>query len=327
VNHRQAALANAARIGPSYPFNRYSDYLRTRFGGTVYRVAVDAGFTCPVRDSGMPCTYCDLAGSRAPYLGEVNGVEEQIAAGLSFLKRRYRADRFLLYFQAFSNTYAPVADLRRIYDHALSCGDFEGLIVSTRPDCIDSERAELLAQYRARDLDVWVEMGLQTANDETLVRIRRGHTSAQFAEAVEICKRFQLNTAAHLILGLPGEGAEDAVRSSEFVSRLGIDAVKFHNLVVVEGTKLYEQFLDGRATAPDAEAYLDLLIAALEHLPPEIIVMRLTCDAPRNVTALPEGRPQKNAFVRRLAADMKSRATWQGRMLDTDAGSAVPYRR
>lgn len=318
ASHEQAVRDLAARTGPDQPFFRYSDYLKLRYGTTTYRVSVDAGFTCPVRDRGRPCAYCDARGSRASYLRDEAGLVEQIEGGVGFLKQRYKAERFLLYFQAFSNTYATMPVLRQVYDAGLAAGEFAGLIVSTRPDCFDEPRAALLAEYAQRGLDVWIELGLQSANDRTLRRIHRGHSVAEFDRAARLAKRYGLLTAAHVMLGLDGEDESDAARTARHVSCLGLDGVKFHNLVVTEGTQLYRACLDGSASAPDADAYLNLLIAALEHLDPSIVVMRLTFDPPRGVRTIPALLPDKSVFYQEVVREMARRRTWQGRRLDTD---------
>lgn len=294
------------------PFRRYSTWLRERYGAKTYRVSVDAGFTCPVREIGRPCAYCDEGGSRAAYLGDRSSIEEQVVRGVEFLSRRYKAEQFLLYFQAFSNTHAAVPTLRDIYDHALSQADFAGLIVGTRPDCIDEERALLLAEYSERGLDVWVELGLQSANEETLRRIERGHTRERFEDAVHLLHAHGVNVAAHLILGLPREGRDDAIASARYLSALPVGGVKFHNLVVVEGTPLYAQYRRGEFEPPDAARYEKLLVAALEHLREDIVVMRLTCDPPRGVAHVPEDLPDKAALYRMLLADFQERGTQQG---------------
>ena len=293
-------------------FRRYSTYLRERYGARTYRVSVDAGFTCPGREHGTPCSYCDAGGSRAAYLSEAD-LRRQVAEGIAFLSRRYRASRFLLYFQAFSNTYAPVDHLRNTYDTALACGDFRALIVGTRPDCIDCARAELLAEYRDRGLDVWVELGLQSADDATLKRIGRGHTVAQFDDAVHLLADHGLSVAAHVILGLPGEGVRQAVQTARHISALPIGGVKFHNLVLVEGTRMYTEYLAGDVHPPDVAEYRELLIAALENLRSDIVVMRLTCDPPRGARHVPERFAPKAAFTDDLIAEMVRRDTRQGR--------------
>ena len=293
-------------------FRRYSDYLRSRYGARTYRVSVDAGFSCPVRDDGRPCRYCDPRGSRAGYLTE-SEVGRQIAEGIGFLSRRYGAELFLLYFQAYSNTYAAVDRLRSIYDSALARAPFRGLIVGTRPDCIDRERAQLLASYRQRGLDVWVELGLQSANDATLRRIGRGHSVARFDEAVMLLSEHRVDVAAHLILGLPGEGPDDVIDTVRHVSTLPVGGVKFHNLVLVQGTPMYDEYLAGDVRPPDVAEYRELLITALENLRSDIVVMRLTCDPPRGVRHLPERLPPKAVFTDDLVAEMERRETWQGR--------------
>jgi len=312
--HSDTVRALSASIGPGEPLHRYSDYLKQRFGSKTYRVSVDAGFTCPVRETGLPCTYCDVRGSRAPYLGNANSLHEQITGGMSFLQKRYRAEQFLLYFQAFSNTHSSVPTLRRIYDTGLSCGRFVGLIVATRPDCIDEPRAALLAEYRSRGLDVWVELGLQSANNATLRRIRRGHSVAEFGRAARLLQEFNILTAAHVILGLPGEGEREAVGTARYLSELGISGVKFHNLIITQGTELYREYRAGRVSPPTTAEHRELLISSLENLSDEAVVMRLTCDPPRDIQFVPEEQPDKAAFYRDLIEEMNRRNTWQGRL-------------
>ena len=272
---------------------------------------MDAGFGCPGRDAGRPCAYCDPRGSRAPYLGSVEPIEEQVDAAIAFLRGRYRAERFLLYFQAHSNTYGPVPVLRRAYDAGIARADFSGLIVATRPDCLDEERADLLAGFLRPGFDVWVELGLQSASDRTLERIGRGHTVARFDRAVDLAKSRGLLVAAHVILGLPGDGRSGAVNTARHLSAVGVDGVKFHNLVLVEGTPLYHDYLRGAVMPPSPDGYRELLIAALCELDPGIVVMRLTCDPPPGVISVP-AFPEKAAFVQDLERTLRARDLRQG---------------
>jgi uncharacterized protein len=313
TDHASVVAALSASLGPGEPLHRYSHYLKERFGGTTYRVSVDAGFTCPVREIGLQCSYCDVRGSRAPYLGSAESLREQIAGSLSFLRQRYHAENFLLYFQAFSNTHAPVDTLRNIYDSGLAYGKFVGLIVGTRPDCLDEPRARLLSQYRERGLEVWVEVGLQSASDKTLRRIRRGHSVAEFDRAIRLLQSYNILTAAHVILGLPGERERDAVRTARHISELGVNGVKFHNLVITKGTRMYDEYRVGQVTPPTVAEYSKLLIGSLENLSPDVVVMRLTCDPPRDIPFVPEALPDKGAFYLGLVAEMNRRGTWQGR--------------
>lgn len=306
----------------------YSEYLRARYGAPAYRVSVDAGFSCPNRgpDRSRPgCLYCDEHGSRAPYQGpagdlpdglpaRLQDVRRQIAQAKAFLQRRYGAEHFLLYFQAFSATHAPVPELRRLYDEALACGPFRELLVSTRPDCIDPARAELLASYRTRGLEVWVELGLQSASDETLQRIRRGHTAAQFAAAFRLLRERGLKLAVHLIFGLPGEGLARILETVRFTAGLDPDGVKIHNLHVPRGSPLAAELAAGELAVPCAGRHLDYVVRALELLPPRTVIMRLACDTPRERLAAPRVFLPKAAFHQAVRRELERRDTRQGRL-------------
>jgi len=324
------------------PFFSYATYLKQKYGQAVYRVSVDAGFSCPNRgpDRSQPgCLYCDERGSRAPYLdygGAVSGqnsgagsrdwrqdLHAQIDTGRRFLHSRYGADRYILYFQAFSGTYAPVDRLRTIYDFALSCAPFQELAVSTRPDCIDPLRAQLLASYRKEDFEVWVELGLQSANDQSLHRINRGHTVEEFDRAFGICRGLGLKLTVHLIFGLPGEGIDEILRTIEYVAGLKPEGVKIHNLHIPTGCPLYSEYLSGELSVPCADRHMEYTIQALERLPEESVIMRLTCDTPEALLAAPRRFPPKARFLSRLREEMKRRSTWQGRLNSDSAPQGV----
>jgi radical SAM protein (TIGR01212 family) len=302
---------------PRVPYLSYSQYLRQRHGASVYRVAVDAGFTCPNRAGGRAaagCSYCAPHGSRAPYVGEEEDLACQVRNGIAFLQRRYGAKDFILFFQAYSNTYAPVERLRRTYDAGLALAPFRGMNVATRPDCIDAARADLLASYRGRNLEIWCELGLQSAHDETLRRIGRGHTWDDFRRAQEMLKERGVLTAAHLIFGLPGEGLDEILGTIDALAALGIDGVKIHNLHVPRGTRLAREYLSGEITVCGPERHLEYVVAALERLPPGTVIMRLLCDTPPAELAAPRAFWDKSRFTERVASSMKARATWQGRL-------------
>jgi len=318
----------------SRPFFSYSNYLNQKYGESVYRVSLDAGFSCPNRgpDRSAPgCLYCDEHGSRAPYLGltlesepahlETDGqtdwrqdLRTQIDQSREFLRSRYGAQLYILYFQAFSGTYASVDELRRIYDFALSRGRFQELVVSTRPDCIDQPKAELLASYRREDFDVWVELGLQSANEQTLERINRGHTVSDFERAYRICQNLGLKLTVHLIFGLPGEGLREIRRTIDYVAALRPEGVKIHNLHVPKGCPLYAEYLSGELTVPSDRRHLEYTILALELLPPETVIMRLTCDTPEQLLAAPRHFSPKARFLSTLHRELEARDTWQGRL-------------
>ncbi len=313
------------------PYLTYARYLRDRFGRSVYRVAVDAGLGCPNRESGRGnggCIYCGENGSRAPYLEGARGAEQagqagslrrQIETSIAFVRRRYSADAFILYFQAFSNTNAPVDELARIYDEGLAAAPFLGLNVATRPDCIDEGKARLLAGLRERGLEVWVEMGLQSANDRTLALIGRGHDAAHYQRAYHILKAAGLKVAVHLILGLPGESAADMERTALFVAGLEPDGVKIHNLHIPTDTCLARDYLRGEVTAPGPEHHMEYAIALIERLPPYTVIMRLTSDTPTGRLAAPRGFWPKSRFAVRLTHEMRRRAARQGRLFAAGA--------
>jgi hypothetical protein len=220
---------------------------------------------------------------------------------------------FLLYFQAFSNTYADPHTLRRLYDYGLSLADFRELIVSTRPDCVDDARASLLASYRTSRRDVWVELGLQSGNDDTLERIHRGHTVAQFNSAYTMLKERGVKVAVHLVYGLPGEGLAEVRRTVAYVARLRPDGVKIHNLHVPYDTPLFHELLLGELTVPSPERHLRYVVETLPMLPRDTLIMRLTCDTPANRLAAPRRFWEKSRFYQEVAAGLRRRGAEQGR--------------
>jgi radical SAM protein (TIGR01212 family) len=300
------------------PWLSYSRYLRERHGCRVYRVAVDAGFGCPNRAGGRSdsgCTYCAAHGSRAPYLGPQDcavDLERQVTDGVAFLRRRYNAQAFILFFQAYSNTNAPVEALKRIYDDGLALEAFRGLNVATRPDCMDEAKADLLASYMSRGLEVWCELGLQSANDETLRRIRRGHTMEDFRRAHALLRERGVRTAVHLIFGLPGEGLSQIMDTIDEVARLRPDGVKIHNLHIPEETIMAREFMAGEITVPSAPHHLQYVVDALQRLPPETVIMRLQCDTPRKALLAPRGFWAKERFGAAVAEAMRTRGLRQG---------------
>lgn len=299
----------------SLPFFNYSQYLKKKYGETVYRVSVDAGFSCPHRGDNRRnpgCIYCDEQGSRAPYLGDTHAIHEQVQGAIAFLKKRYKAKQFILYFQAFSNTFAPVKKLKAIYDYGLGLADFKELIVSTRPDCIDSKKASLLSSYKKKGIEVWIELGLQSAQDNTLNLIKRGHSLKDFIKAYQILKQKHLKIAIHLIFGLPGEGMKEIIATVKFVASLLPDGVKIHNIHIPYNTLLYEQYLKGEIIVPSAEHHLEYTIKALTLLPPQTVIMRLTCDTPQEKLAAPRFFWKKSHFYNIIKQEMIKRSINQG---------------
>jgi radical SAM protein (TIGR01212 family) len=317
---------------PGIPYNEYSKYLKRLHGRAVKRIAVDAGFSCPNRPGGRTsrgCVFCSESGSRALYQANLPNPAEpralsdlkesiawQIRNGISRAEAWPGDKAYSLYFQAYSSTFAPIARLKEIYDFSLSQAPFAEMVISTRPDCVTPEIAELISGYRRWPglKEVWVELGLQSAHDRTLQWMRRGHDVACFDRAVAALRTRGLKCATHLILGLPGETEADAVETARHVARMGVDGVKFHDLHVTLGTELAEMAERGEVSLIDEGKYLETLIAALEILPKETVVMRLCCDTKDSARILPKRQLDKAAFRRALVSEMERRRTWQGRL-------------
>jgi uncharacterized protein len=307
--------------GP-YRFNRHAQALRERYGERVWRLGIDGGFSCPNRQGGRGgggCSYCAPSASRSPYLppGELS-IAEQVEAGALFMSRRYGARLFFPYFQAYSSTNASTRVMAERYDEALaalvSCSGSEavGLVVSTRPDCIDEEKAACLASYAGRGLELWVELGLQSAHDRTLERLRRGHDWAAFVRARQILAAAGIRTAVHLILGLPGESRADMLETVRRVAELGIEGVKFHDLLLPKGSALAREYLLGELTLLRYERMPALLADCLELLDPACEVMRLSSDAWEEELVAPKGKPDKAIVYRDVEIELARRGSRQG---------------
>ncbi|MGO9310317.1 MAG: TIGR01212 family radical SAM protein [Spirochaetia bacterium] len=320
----------------------YARYLRERHGCAVYRVAVDAGFSCPNRSggrSGRGCSYCDADGARAPYLSrnepripagcggagmpalDIGALERQVSEGIAFYRRSHGDGKYILFFQAYSNTNAPVEELRRVYDAGLAMAGFVGLNVATRPDCVDEQKAGLLSSYREKGLEVWVELGLQSASDAALQRVGRGHTAAQFERAFDMLRRRGLKIAVHLIFGLPGEGLDEILGTIAVLARLRPDGVKIHNLHVPAGTVIASEHRKGELIVPSPRRHLEYVIAAIERLPPETVIMRLTCDTPAQRLEAPRNFWAKEIFLSRLHQEMAARGSRQARLFSPSGRS------
>lgn len=306
-----------------HPYRTFNKYLAETFGARVYRVPIDAGFTCPNRDGSRAfggCTFCDDRGSGAPTIKAELSVKEQLATGIERIRRRYKAEKFLAYFQAFSNTYAPEAALKSIYDAALENPYVSGLIIGTRPDCVPDNVLDLLAEYDSRTF-VWLELGLQSVFNRTLDLINRGHSAEEFFDAVKRVKARGLKVATHLIFGLPGEGRQEMMESVRQVASCGVDAVKIHQLCVYKGTPMEADFKAGQLPLLECEEYVQLVADALEMLPPEMIVMRLVAEGTKDELIAPAWSFNKSLVHDRIDAELACRGTRQGSKFGLVAGA------
>jgi uncharacterized protein len=330
---RPSAYAIVALVGDA-PFYEYSAYLKSRYGSALRRIAVDAGFSCPNRSAGASgCAYCAGDGNRAAYQGDAAGrdrgrpdamraaVREQVLEGIARMSvssrmcvssRMRGAERFVLYFQAYTGTYAPPSLLEELYATGLSLGNFAELVVATRPDCVDGPVADLLASFKGRVAEVWVELGLQSSNDASLRRVGRGHGAGEFAAACALLRRRGVKTAAHVIFGLPGEGRAEMRESVRFAAAQGIDGIKFHDLQVPRTSALFSTALRGETVLISRQAYLNALAEAIELLPPWTVVMRLACELNSGDRALPLRPWDKASLKRDLARELERRGRAQG---------------
>ncbi|MDC7223430.1 MAG: TIGR01212 family radical SAM protein [Spirochaetales bacterium] len=299
------------------PCRTYSSYLKEKYGRPAYRVGVDGGFSCPNRDSdrmGGGCTYCDPYGSRSAYMGERKlDLQGQIDHSISAMKKRYGVDIFMLYFQAYTSTYGSVEELKSLYDQGLACYDFSELIVSTRPDCLDEEKADLLASYIRPDFDVWVELGLQSIHGVTLDRINRGHGPEEFYRAMELLEKKGIKRVVHLILGLPGEDRSMMMETVERVNELRPEGLKFHNLHIPSGSPLYREYERGELTFPGSTRHISYLVDALERVHSDTVIMRLTTDSPSPRNSTPGVFLNKSEVWRRTADILLARGSYQGK--------------
>jgi len=295
------------------PFTTYRRYLTERYGAPLYRVPIDLGFGCPNRnpDGTGGCAFCPADGGRAEYTAGAETIEEQIERGIAFARRRYGADRFLAYVQAFSGTFAPASVQRERYARILAAWPFRALSVGTRPDCLPPETLSFLDELRGT-LDVGVELGVQTTHDATLEAVNRGHTWATSRAAVEKLAARGITVAAHVILGLPGETREHFRATALRLSELPVEAVKIHNLHVVRGTALAAAFARDPFPVYDEDAYAEILIDFLRHLRPSIAIMRIATDTRPDRLVAPRWTLSKGAFRQRILHAMTAAGHRQG---------------
>jgi radical SAM protein (TIGR01212 family) len=295
-------------------YQLYSEQLKQYYGGRVHKISIDAGFGCPNRDGGRQrpgCLFCDPDGSGSVGLDRALPVAEQLRAGMEVMRRKYKAQQFIAYFQPFSNTFAPVERLRQLYDEALAVEDVVGLAVGTRPDCLPDAVLDLLAEYHART-DFWLEIGLQSIHDATLTLLRRGHDYGVFADAWRRAQQRGLRQCVHVILGLPGEDRAAMLATADEMARLQIDGIKIHLLHVLQGTALGDLYQQGGVQVLAQAEYVELVADYIERLHPQTLIHRLTGDGPRTRLLAPLWSLNKWEVLNAIDAELARRGTRQG---------------
>jgi len=297
-------------------YRDFNTYLKEIFGERVQKISLDAGLGCPNRDgtiSRRGCIFCDRRGSgTGALINHGLSIAQQIAEAKGFIQKRYKAKKFIAYFQSFTNTYAPVSRLKGLYDEALAQKDMFGLSVATRPDCVDREILTLLSSYQADHL-VWLEYGLQSSHDKTLKLINRGHDVACFEQSVLMADEYSINICAHVILGLPDEDREMMLQTARFLSSLPIRGVKIHLLYVVKETPLSELYHKEGFRCLEREEYANLVVDFLELLPTDMVIQRLTGDPIQSELVAPLWAKEKQTNLKLIQTTLERRETWQGR--------------
>lgn len=304
--------------GHTKRYNDFPTFFRKKFAERVQKVSVDAGFTCPNRDGKKGvggCTYCNNKTFKPTYCNLENSITSQVEQGISFFAKKYSAMKFLAYFQAYTNTYAPLEDLKLLYEEALQHPKIVGLVISTRPDAVDEELLDYLAELSKR-VYVMVEFGLESHLDKTLETINRGHTFAESVWALEQTAKRGINNCAHMILGLPGENRADWLDQAKIISQLPVQNLKLHQLQIHKKTLLEKQYHQNpeNFTIFTAAEYIDLVVDYLEFLNPEIIVERFISQSPHEMLVAPKWGLKNFEFVAKVEKRLKERNTWQGRL-------------
>ena len=306
--------------GHSRRFNAYSNYFKMKFGARVQKLTIDAGFTCPNRDgtiSAGGCTYCNNNAFNPSYCHPSKTIKQQIQEGIEFHRNRYRkAEKFLAYFQAYSNTYASIEKLKEAYTHAVRHKDVIGLVIGTRPDCIDDEKLDLLAEF-SRNYYVTMEYGLESCYNQTLERINRGHTMEQSIEALQKTAKRRIKTGIHLIFGLPGEDVRDMLDEAAIISKLPIHTVKFHQMQILKKTRMAKEYskYPERFNLFSLEDYLNFMVHFVERMNPDFYIERFSAEVPPQYLIAPDwGLIRNFQVLHKLERKLQDLDTWQGKL-------------
>ena len=296
-------------------YNNYSEYIKNKYGQRIQKVTVDAGFTCPNRDGTVAsggCTYCNNESFNPGYNSAAKSITQQIHEGVGFLKRRYGVNKFIVYFQPYSNTYASLDTLKKYYEEALKYPGVIGLTIGTRPDCIDEEKLDYL-KFLNSNYDITIEYGLESISDETLKKINRGHGYKCYLDALTMTGRHGIKICTHIILGFPWEDKKHWLKTADELSSLPFHFLKIHQLHVVKDTIMGRQFLQKPFKLLSHSEYIDVVVSFLERLNPNIIIQRLSGEAPLPVLIAPKWGKRYPEIIQDIDTEMERRNTWQGK--------------
>ena len=299
-------------------YRHLNEYYKEKFGERTLKICVDGGFTCPNRDGKLGfggCIYCSEKGSGELIINNKN-ITEQVKYYFTTYRAK-RANKFIVYFQNFTNTYDSIKNLKSKYDSALVDDRIIGLDIGTRPDCITEDIAKLLKNYIDKYY-VCVELGLQTSNDEIGKKINRGYTSSQFTEAVKILNKYNIDVIVHIMIGLPGETKKDIINTVNFVNSHKIQGIKIHSTYVVENTVLADMYKNGEYEPLDLDDYIETLIDIMTHLNPNFVIHRISGDAPKDILVAPYWNSHKMWILHGFEKKFRARNLWQGKFYQAE---------
>lgn len=294
-------------------YNQFSAHLKNKFGVKVYKITLDAGFSCPNRDGTIStggCIFCDEGGSFSQAHSNLLSVEEQVIIGAENLKKRFKAEKFMSYFQAFSNTYKPVKELEKIYNSTLNHENIVGISIGTRPDCIDDEKIKLISGFKD-DYYTWVEYGLQSVHNKTLKKINRGHDFECFLKAYEKTKSAGINVCVHVIFGL-WETHDEIMETAKKLAELEVDGVKIHMLCALKNTKLAQIYENGGINFMDEDEYVQTVCDFLEYLPETTTIHRLAGNGLSTELIAPQWLGKKFDCLNKIDREFIKRSSHQG---------------
>ena len=294
-------------------YNTFSNWCNETFGHPIHKICLDGGFTCPNRDGTVGVGGCIFCGERGAgeHVNAKQTITEQAKAQLDHYIKRKEKGGFVAYFQNFSSTYAPVSELREIYDKALISKEIEALAIATRPDCIDEEVVSLLKEYN-KERKVWVELGLQTSSDGTAIRINRGYKTEVYERAVRLLKDNEIDVVVHIIIGLPGETDKDFVNTINYLNSLPIDGIKIHSLYVMKNTKLEFYYNNNEYKTIDFAKYIDLVCYAISHLRKDVVIHRLVGECMESLLVAPRWEEDKNSILQTISDKLEKENIKQG---------------
>jgi len=308
------------------PYYDLNTYFKNIFGHRVHKISIDAGMSCPNRDGRLStsgCIYCNQTGSGTGFFQKGISVTDQLQNAKAYIRKRFNAQKFIAYFQSFTNTYAPLDHLKHLYDEALAVEDVVGLSIGTRPDCVDGDILNLLQGYTKNYL-IWIEYGLQSAHDRTLALINRGHDFKAFQAAVEATQNRGIHVCVHVILGLPGESRAQMLETARILSRMGIDGLKLHLLYVIQGTEMENLYRGGTYACLTMPEYTDLACEFLACMPKNVVIQRLTSDPHPGELVAPLWALQKAKIRSLIRQTFDDRGLYQGKWFQAGSETVLP---